>query len=247
MPTKNGLKLLHSLQQKKFRQQHRLFMVEGTKSVMELLQSDFETTGVYATEAWQSQHPGSDIPGLQTISEKECAYLSSWKTPPGVMACVRFQTEEAAERLLQNDRLLVLDGIQDCGNMGTIIRTADWFGIRQLICSPQTVEWQNPKCIQSSMGSFTRVMIHYRPLPAFLRQAEKSHRIYGTFMDGEPLAQVSFPARSLFVIGSEAHGISAEVADCVNQRVTIPRKADHPVDSLNAAIATAILCYEMTR
>lgn len=247
MPTKNELKLLHALQQKKQRQLHRLFMVEGTKSVKELLQSDFEIQGIYATEQWQIQHPDISIPHIQSISEKEAAYISNWQTSPGIMACARFRDNTPIDYEQLSDRILVLDGIQDTGNFGTQIRTADWFGIKMIVCSPQTVEMYNPKCIQASMGSFTRVQIEYCQLPVFLQNIRKSHRIFGACMEGTSLQEKNFPSHSALVIGSEAHGISPEVEQLLDEKITIPQKASHAADSLNAAIATAIFCYEMTK
>ena len=247
MPSKNELKLLRSLQQKKGRQLHRLFMVEGTKSVLELLQSDYEIEGIYATEKWQLQNPGITISGLQTISERECLHISNWQNPAGILACAHTKDPSLLDLQKMAEPVLVLDGIQDPGNFGTIIRTADWFGIRQIVCSPNTVELHNPKCIQASMGSFTRVNIQYTDLKSFIETARQNYRIYGTFMDGEPLQEVTFEKKSILIIGSEPRGISPELEPLVNRRICIPKKADHAVDSLNASIASAIFCYEMTK
>ncbi|MBO4282603.1 MAG: RNA methyltransferase [Bacteroidales bacterium] len=247
MATKNEIKFLHSLQQKKFRQLHRRFTVEGTKSVAEVLHSGFEVENVYATEAWQAAHPDMEIPGLQTISEKECALASGLQTPPGILACVRFREEDENQALELPERILVLDGIQDSGNFGTILRTADWFGFPLVVCSHGTVELYNPKTVQASMGSFTRVRVSYRDLPAWLSELPEDYRIYGTFLNGNDLRKKNFAPRAAVVIGSEAHGISPEVEVLVHEKLSIPRIAEHPVDSLNAAVATALLCYEMTR
>ncbi len=248
MATRNEIKLLRSLQQKKFRQLHRCFVVEGTKSVMEVLQSDFQVEHVYATDAWMESHSELKIPDLQHISEKECELASSLQTPPGILACVHFRENTPPQPSdLLPDRLLILDGIQDSGNLGTIIRTADWFGLKRIVCSQGTVECYNPKTIQASMGSFTRVRTDYADLPAFLKTLPDDYRICGTFMDGRDLRKTRLPLKTALVIGSEARGISAEVEALVQERISIARIAEHPVDSLNAAIATAIACYEMTR
>ena len=247
MATKNEIKLLRSLQQKKFRQLHRCFVVEGTKSVMEVLQSGFQVEKVYATDAWVEAHPELQLPDLQHLSEKECELASSLQTPPGILACVHFrETAPLTETEDLPGRLLILDGIQDSGNLGTIIRTADWFGITHIVCSNGTVELYNPKTIQASMGSFTRVDVSYEDLTDFIPKISGDYRIYGTFMDGRDLRQTQFAPHAAIVIGSEARGISPEVEKLIHERIAIIRMASHPVDSLNAAIAAAITCYAMS-
>ena len=248
MVTKNELKRLRSLQQKKFRQEYRMFVVEGTKSVLELLESGWEVEGLYATAAWMEAHPELNPPNLQIVSEKECEMASGLQTPPGIMACARFREgEEDFRSQPLPSRLLILDGIRDCGNLGTILRTADWFGFTHVFCSEDTAELYNPKTIQASMGSFTRVRLHYTKLPEFISSLPEEYRIYGTFMEGQDLRGTEFPQHAAVVIGNEAHGISPEVERMVTERISIVRLADHPVDSLNAATATAILCYALGR
>ncbi len=215
--------------------------------MLELLQSDYEIEGVYATEKWQLQNPEITIPGLQTISEKECLYISNWQNPAGILACAHTKEPSPLDLQEMAEPILVLDGIQDTGNFGTIVRTADWFGIRQIVCSPTTVDSYNPKCIQASMGSFSRMNIRYMDLKPFVETAMRSHRIFGTFMDGIPLQEVTFEKNSLLIIGSEPNGISPELEPLIDCPVSIFKKATHAVDSLNAAIATAICCYEMTK
>ena len=247
MATRNEIKLLRSLQQKKFRQLHRLFVVEGTKSVLEVLQSGFRVESVHATDAWVAAHPGLQLPGLQHLSEKECELASSLQTPPGILACVHFrETAPLTETADLPGRLLILDGIQDSGNLGTIIRTADWFGLTHIVCSRGTVELYNPKTIQASMGSFTRVEVCYEDLTEFIPRLPADYRVYGTFMDGCDLRQTQFAPHAAIVIGSEARGISPEVEGLIHERIAIARIAAHPVDSLNAAIAAAITCYALS-
>ncbi len=246
MATKNEIKRLRSLQQKKFRQEYRMFVVEGTKSVLELLESGWKVDSIYATAAWLEAHPEISLPCLQTISEKECGMASGLQTPPGIIACARFREGNDADSTQRlPDKLLILDGIRDCGNLGTIIRTADWFGFTHIICSEDTAELYNPKTIQASMGSFTRVCLHYTKLTDFISSLPEAYRIYGTFMDGSDLRRTSFAQKSAIVIGNEAHGISPEVTRQVQEKIAIARIADHTVDSLNAAVATAILCYTL--
>ena len=248
MVTKNELKRLRSLQQKKFRQEYRMFVVEGTKSVLELLESGWEVEGLYATVAWMEAHTDLNLPDLQIVSEKECEMASGLQTPPGIMACARFREPDGTDSTQSlPDKLLLLDGIRDCGNLGTIIRTADWFGFTHIICSEDTAELYNPKTIQASMGSFTRVRLNYTKLPEFISSLPEAFRIYGTFMEGQDLRGTEFPQHAAVVIGNEAHGISPEVEQMVTDRLSIVRVADHPVDSLNAAVATAILCFALSK
>lgn len=243
MLSRNELKLLRSLQQKKYRREHKLFIVEGTKSIAEVLESDFAVKNVYATAAWMENNAHKIKTSITQVSVKECEQISSLQTTPEVFALV-----EMKENRLENisAKCLMLDDIKDAGNLGTLIRTADWFGIHTLICSPETVELYNPKTIQASMGSFTRVNVFYTDLKAFIQQLPDNYTVYGTFMEGSDIRKVKFNACSAVVIGNESKGISAEVAACVKEKICIQRQSSHIVDSLNAAIATAIICYALT-
>jgi TrmH family RNA methyltransferase len=243
MLSRNELKLLRSLQQKKYRREHSLFIVEGTKSIMELLASDFVVKNVYATDAWMQNNAERIKASIMQVSKKECEQISSLQTTPEVFALV-----EMKDNRLENisPKCLLLDDIKDAGNLGTLIRTADWFGIHTVVCSPETVELYNPKTIQASMGSFTRVNVVYTDLKAFIQQLPENYTVYGTFLEGNDIRKVKFNVYSAVVIGNESKGISPEVAACVKEKICIQRQSPYTVNSLNAAVATAIICYALT-
>jgi len=243
MLSRNELKLLRSLQQKKYRREHRLFIVEGTKSIVELPASDFVVKNVYATAAWMESNAHKIKIPITQVSVKECEQISSLQTTPEVFALV-----EMKDNILKNiaPKCLLLDDIKDAGNLGTLIRTADWFGIYTVVCSPETVELYNPKTIQASMGSFTRVNVVYTDLKAFIQQLPENYTVYGTFLEGNDIRKVKFNVYSAVVIGNESKGISPEVAACVKEKICIQRQSPYTVNSLNAAVATAIICYALT-
>jgi TrmH family RNA methyltransferase len=249
--TLNELKFLRSLQQKKFRREHQCFLVEGSKSVKEVLQSDYTVRQVYATRQYLEKHPDFSYE-VQLVSEKESERISSLFTAPDVFALVEMKSEIpfSAE---QYKKILLLDEIQDSGNVGTIIRTADWFGIQCVICSENTAELYNPKTIQASMGSFTRVDIYTFNLCEFIETYENTHTFIGTFMEGQSIREYSFPECSAIVLGKESTGISSEVANLIREKITIPRgnesrntQSSLP-DSLNVSSSSAIICYELTK
>jgi TrmH family RNA methyltransferase len=246
MLTRNTLKLIKSLQQKKHRREHGLFVVEGGKSVQEVLASEWPIHGVYCTEAYLPQlMPWLQQRGLTPVLVKaaELAEMGSYEQNDSALAVLHVPPPSP---LLVPDTgyALVLDDIRDPGNLGTILRAADWYGIRQIICSPETAELYNPKVIAASMGSFLRVHVHYTALPAFLA-SQRGKAIYGAFLDGDNVHRLAFAGSGLLVIGNEAHGISAEVAAHVTVRVTIPRFG--AAESLNAGVATAILLDNVAR
>ena len=239
MLSKNQSKLITSLTQKKYRDKHDLFIAEGLKVVKELLTSSIEMLHLYVTEELDefSNH-GSEI-----ISEKELKKISNLKTPNKVLGVFKIPRQNA-----YNDAglVLVLDTIKDPGNLGTIIRLCDWFGIEQLICSKETVDCYNTKVVQSTMGSLTRVSIHYKELIPFLKNT--SLPIYGALLDGENVYESRLARNAILVIGNESNGISTEVIRCVTKKITIPRFGTmQQTESLNAATATAILLSEFMR
>ncbi|NQD35772.1 RNA methyltransferase [Permianibacter sp. IMCC34836] len=241
MLIRNTVKLIKSLQQKKYRREHALFVVEGGKSVQEVLASDWPLHSVYATAAYLPElAAGLRRRGLDAITVKaaELADMGSYEHNDSALAVLEIPLP-APIRFGDGEYVLVLDDIRDPGNLGTIIRTADWFGIRQIICSPETADLYNPKVLAASMGSFLRVQVHYTALPAFL-QAHADRPSYGAFLDGTDVHRTAFePRGGLLVIGNEAHGIQPELAGLVTHRITIP--AYGQAESLNAGIATAIL------
>ena len=235
--SKNELSRVRALSQKKFRDETGLFVVEGEKMVSEALSSGFEVVSVYRRD---------------DIGEEAMGRLSQLSSPSPVLAVVRQPAPVPfnASRGL----FLALDGIRDPGNLGTILRVADWFGIDGVVASPDTVELYNPKVVQATMGAIFRVPFHRQEIPAFCREVLASGgHVYGTFLDGENLYSKSLDygssAPSVIVIGNESNGISRETAACVSDRLFIPPyPSDDPgSESLNAAIATAITVAEFRR
>lgn len=243
MITKNTIKQIASLRQQKFRKELGLFVVEGRKMVDELLLSDLETVGLYATETYLSEHPS---PTAEPVSEVQMQQMSGQDTPPGILAVVKIPAQ--GDMKTTSRLILALDGIANPGNMGTLIRTAEWFGIRDVVCSTDCVELWNPKTVQATMGSMFRVKVWKTDLPTFLHQKkEEGKAIYGALLEGENLFQMKEKPDGILVIGSESHGIREGVLPLVTHPVTIPRAAGSPTESLNAAVAGAILMAEMTK
>ena len=244
MITKNTIKQIASLRQQKFRKELGLFVVEGRKMTEELLHSDFETVGLYATDAFIDAYPS--LADAELVSEMQMEQMSGQNTPPGILAVVRIPQQgiiKTTSRLV-----LALDGIANPGNMGTLIRTAEWFGIHDVVCSSDCVELWNPKTVQATMGSLFRMKVWSTDLPAYLKQAKADgSSIYGALLDGENLFQMQNKPEGILVIGSESHGIRADVLPCITHPVTIPRVGGSATESLNAAVAGAILMAEMTK
>lgn len=239
MVVKSELKLIKSLQQKKYRNEHGLFVVEGKKTLEEVIRSKIIPYKLFAVEPENLLSDGSrPLP----ISNKELRQISSLKNPNGFLGVFYIPRED--ERTT-SDWILVLDGIQDPGNMGTIIRLCDWFGVKDVICSPDTVDCYNPKVLQATMGSFTRVKIQYRSLYSYLKTNQLP--ICGTFMDGSNVNSSKLPDKGIMVMGNEGKGISDEVAQLCTSRLAIPQYGGSTTESLNVASATAILLYEIRR
>jgi TrmH family RNA methyltransferase len=240
MLSKNELKYIQSLCHKKQRQEEKLFIAEGTKLVDELLQSNYRLKKLYALEEWAQNYKGS-VP-VTIITEIELSKISSLQTPNQVLAIAE-QRMPAAEPELANQLTLVLDGIQDPGNLGTIIRIADWFGIQQVVASTDTVELYNPKVIQSTMGSFMRIHLWYRPLKEFLSSA--TIPVYGALLNGKNMHNEPPVTEGLLVIGNESKGISKELLPHISHPITIPRLGG--AESLNAAVAAGIIVSHLTK
>jgi TrmH family RNA methyltransferase len=186
---------------------------------------------------------------LEEVSPKELERISGLQTPNQVLAVVKKREVPLDLETIFSDTSLILDDIRDPGNLGTILRIADWFGIKNVICSNESVEYTNPKCIQASMGSFLRVAVHYGNLSEILSQKPENTPIYGAFMDGETIYQTDLEQKSCVVIGNEAHGISKSIESFITKKIHIPSfstEKNH-AESLNASIATAIFCSEIRR
>ena len=239
MISRNQIKLIQSLSQKKHRQKHELFVVEGIKGVQEFLKSAFVLHSLYTTDPTMYD-ASSDI---VEINDETLKKISTLKTPNKVVAVFKIPKPKA----IKDEGLVVaLDAINDPGNLGTIIRLCDWFGIEELVCSFQTVDCYNTKVVQATMGSLTRVNINYVDLPEFLSQTQLA--IFGTYMDGDDLYKSTLPGSGVLVMGNEANGISDAVSKVVTTRLTIPRFGDlKSTESLNVATATAILLSEFKR
>ncbi len=244
MLTKNTIKQIASLRQQKFRKELGLFIVEGRKTVEELLHSRFETFGLYATEAFLNDYPA--FTGAEIASEMQMQQMSGQDTPPGILAVVRIP--EQGDIRATSPFVLALDGIANPGNMGTLIRTAEWFGIQDVVCSNDCVELWNPKTVQATMGSLFRVKVCKTELPVFLQKAKSEDKaVYGALLEGEDLFQMKAKPEGVIVIGSESHGIRPEVLPYITHPVTIPRVGGSVTESLNAAVAGAIIIAEMTK
>jgi TrmH family RNA methyltransferase len=248
MLSKNQIKYIQSLQQKKYRQQHGAFLVEGAKSVQEVLQSEFQTELVVATEGFYKENvPLTDRQRtpLEIVSADELTRIGTLESNNAALAIVR--TKENRPLLADaNEIALILDDIRDPGNLGTILRIADWYGIRKVLCSETTADVYNPKVISASKGSFTRVNWWYGDIVNVLSQSvNKPTDVYGAFLDGHDVHTLAFNQSGYLVMGNESNGIRPEVAQYVTQRVTIPRYGD--AESLNVGIATAVLLDNIRR
>ena len=249
MISKNQLKYIRQLEQKKYRRREGVFVAEGTKVVGDLLQR-YRPEAVFATADWQA--PAGITP--QLVTDDELRRISFLQHPQQVLALFPLpvnskpSTVNCQPSTLNSELSLALDGVQDPGNLGTIIRIADWFGISTIICSEDTVDAWNPKVVQATMGSIARVNIIYLNLPDFLDTLPADFPVYGTFLDGDNIYTQELTPNGLIIMGNEGNGISEAVRSKVNRRLLIPDFHQGPTaDSLNVAIATAITCSEFRR
>ncbi|RZS91987.1 TrmH family RNA methyltransferase [Aquimarina brevivitae] len=243
MVSKNQKKLINSLHQKKYRKQHHLFIAEGIKVINEFIDAGFVLHRLFTTE----DHLFSvDNTQCYEVTEAELKQLSQLKTPQKALALFEIPKEKDEN---YNGLVLALDDVSDPGNLGTIIRLCDWFGVTELICSKQTVDCYNPKVVQATMGSLSRVNIRYLDLKQFLEEQQHSHTIYGTFMDGDPIYTASKSCvKSIIVMGNEANGISPTIEQLVTHKIAIPRFGQLQLtESLNVATATSIVLNEFRR
>jgi TrmH family RNA methyltransferase len=238
--SKNDIKRITSLQQKKYRQKYNLFVAEGVKVVEELLNSNFEIEKLFATPDYQLN---LNHERLVTISNAELKKISQLKSPNKVLGL--FKIPEVTSELSKG-LIVALDEINDPGNLGTIIRLCDWFGVSTLVCSRDTVDCYNQKVVQSSMGSLTRVAIVYKDLVPFLNTTDLP--TYIADMDGNNVYKSNLPKEAVLVMGNEANGISKEIKMLIDSKISIPRFGEiQQTESLNVATATAILLSEFKR
>ena len=238
MLSKNQVKLIQKLHYKKYRNELNLFIVEGKKSINEFLQAGYTPQLLIATEAFTTNVPQHLI---TPVSKDELRKVSALQNPDEGLAVFE---QPKHKGILQEGVIVALDNVQDPGNLGTIIRLCDWFGVETLLCNTQTVDCYNPKVVQASMGSLTRVAVHYLDLAAFLTTTALP--VYTMDLEGENLYTATFPKDCILILGNEANGISSEVRALSNEVITIPRFSKHQrTESLNVAMAGAIILSEV--
>jgi len=241
MLSKSRIKLITSLKQKKYRNQHQLFVVEGLKTIKEFLNSNYTLAFLYTTQLFDTVTADNQL----LITEKELQQISFLKNTNSALAIFKMNSET----IIKTSALVVaLDNVRDPGNLGTIIRLCDWFGVTQLICNTETVDCYNPKVVQATMGSLTRVQVNYTHLEEYL-QNQKEMPIYGAFMDGDNIyTTTTLKKEGILVLGNEANGISETIEKLITHSISIPRfGALKATESLNVAMATSILLSEFKR
>ncbi|MEL1240837.1 TrmH family RNA methyltransferase [Flavobacterium flavipallidum] len=240
MVSKNQIKLITSLQQKKYRINNQMFFAEGVKVIQELLQSNFELEHLYTT-----QFDFEDVleSKKSLIHENDLKKISALTTPNTCLAVFKIPAENP---VIDSGLIIALDDVRDPGNLGTILRLCDWFGIEQLICSKETVDIYNPKVVQATMGSIGRVNVTYVDLLEYISQTNLA--VFGTFMDGENIYKSNLPQEGIVIMGNEANGISSEIESVIKNRLSIPRFGNlQKTESLNVATATGIILSEFKR
>lgn len=253
MISKNKIKYIQSLALKKKRKEENAFLAEGPKIVTDLLEN-FVCRTLVATEEWLKRHPHIQLsPKLLEIipvNHDELSRASLLKTPQEVLAVFSTSSSTFDSKLIEQSLCLALDGIQDPGNLGTILRIADWFGIEHVLCSADTVDVYNPKVVQATMGAIARVQVHYCDLHKVIKDIQsKGIPTYGTFLNGENIYEQSLSSNGLIVMGNEGNGISPVIGNLIGQHLLIPNypSGRKTGDSLNVAIATAVICAEFRR
>ncbi|RHO67794.1 RNA methyltransferase [Parabacteroides sp. AF48-14] len=249
MLSKGKLKYIHSLEMKKYRNELNAFVAEGNKLVADMLHA-FECELILAKPSWMATQ--GDIPTKELLEadDEDIRKASFLKTPQDVLAVFKRPTWSLAEADPASSLVLALDGIQDPGNLGTIIRLADWFGIEHIVCSLDTADVFSPKTVQATMGALAHVKVHYTDLAVYLKaQTEKQIPLFGTFLDGENMYSKELSANGIIVMGNEGNGIRPEIEELIDQKLYIPSfpPERETSESLNVAIATAVICAEFRR
>ncbi len=254
MLSKKQIKFANSLKQKKERETLRLFVIEGSKMVKEALVSGLSIKHLYATSGFIEANKLDDSAFVQEVKIADLERISSLMTPNEAFAICEMPSYQLNTIELKNKLSLVLDDIKDPGNLGTIIRIADWFGIENIICSEQTVDVYNSKVVQSTMGSVCRIKVHYKDLTDFLSNNRKNERlpVFGALLEGENIYKKQLPSEGLIIIGNESKGISESIRTMIDHPILIPtfshfKQGGEEAESLNAAIASAIICSEFRR
>ena len=245
MLSKNQIKEIRLLHVSKYRKREQYFIAEGPTIVQEFINSIYTIDTIFATETWINNNTNTQH-NIVKITPKELQAISLLKTPNQVLATVKYPEKKLLNHNT-GELILALDTIQDPGNLGTIIRIADWYGIKKLVCSLDTADAYNPKVVQASMGAITRVNFIYTNLNKWLRALPKNTNIYGTMLDGDSIYEAELNNDGIIIIGNEGNGISKEIQEIISHRIKIPAYGDSLMESLNAAVATAIVCNEFRR
>jgi len=251
--SKNQIKLINSLQKKKYRDQHQLFVAEGDKLIIDLLQSGIKANFLIYSKDWKNKLSSTHFKNIDTRIETDLSQLkkiSTLKTPSPVLGVFEIPKIELNPETISNSLSIVLDDVQDPGNLGTIIRIADWFGIKNIFCSPNTVDLYNPKVIQATMGAIARIKLSYIPLDELIAKYKSNDfPIYGTFLEGETIYNTSLQNKGFIVMGNEGKGISENIEKHVNHKLFIPNfpANQETSESLNVSVATSIICSEFRR
>ncbi len=252
MISKNTIKLIHSLSQKKYRKKENLFLVEGDKNILDVLCSEIKVLQLFATTNFLRKN-NNEIKNAAKIIEvdfNEIRKASLQKSPQNSIALCEIPAPNKIPEKLEKNLSLYLDGIQDPGNLGTILRISDWFGVEYIFCSPDTADIYNPKVVQSSMGSICHTNVIYTNFENIIHIAKVSHaQITGAFLNGENIYKEQLPKKTLLVIGNEGNGIREEIEFGVEKKIMIPHYTteENKAESLNVAIATGIICAEFQR
>lgn len=249
MISKALLKNIKSLELKKFRKESGLFIAEGSKTVLDLLAAGIEPERIIATEEWFATHTIAKDVNRTVASEDELKRASFLRTTQGVMCIFKQPSWEMDPTAPERSLCLALDNVQDPGNLGTIIRIADWFGIEDIYCSTGSADIYNPKVVQATMGAIGRVRVHYTDLPALISSLNGKTPLYGTFLDGKDIYSATLSINGLIVMGNEGNGIGDACASLITEKLLIPNyPTGRPTsESLNVSTATAIVCSEFRR
>jgi TrmH family RNA methyltransferase len=241
MLSKNEVKYIQSLCHKKSRDEEGVFIAEGPKMIQELISNKFEIIDGFATKDWLEKN-NDQVISFREVSSSELERISTLTTPNNVLVVAKKRTQ-IPEPIIQNTLTIVLDGIQDPGNLGTIVRIADWFGITQIVASETSADVYNPKVVQATMGSICRVNIWYKPLNSWLKDI--TIPVYGALLEGRSIYETDKVKEGILIIGNESRGISEELISMISQPITIPKRGG--ADSLNAAVATGIILSHIAR
>ena len=253
MPVSNAkIKLIQSLKNKKYRKKHGLFFIEGEKNVKEVFNSDIKIRIVAATETWLEANTEiiKSVDEYYKVTQKELQKISFLKTPEHVLVVAEIPDQFYDENEVTASLCLGLERINDPGNLGTIVRLADWFGISHIFCSPESVDIYNPKAVQATMGAISRMKVHYADLNEISEKfSRKGLSVFGTFLEGQNIYKTVLPCKGLIIFGSESHGISKKLAEKIDKKLFIPNwpKKSAQAESLNIAMAASIVCSEFRR